>query len=107
MVMASPTRSAAPVRLTRRGRIVVVLMLMLILVTAGFTLGRGSSQAVGNHRPVQHTVTVEAGESLWSVAARIAPHADPRLVVADIQSLNHLSSATVVPGQQLVVPAIG
>jgi hypothetical protein len=105
--MASPTHISSPVRLTRRGRIVVVMLLMLILIVAGFTLGRGSSQAVGNHRPVQHTVTVEAGESLWSVAARIAPHADPRLVIADICSLNHLAGPTVVPGEQLIVPTIG
>jgi hypothetical protein len=98
---------SGPVRLTRRGRIVVVGFVMLLLIVAGFTLGRGSSQAMGHHRSVQHTVTVEAGESLWSVAARIAPHDDPRLVVAAITSLNHLASATVVPGQQLIVPTIG
>ena len=104
--MTSPT-SPAPVRLTRRGRIVLVLFVMLLLVIAGFTLGRGSSQAAGHHRHAQRTVTVEAGETLWTVAARIAPHDDPRLVVADIQSLNHLATPSVVPGQQLLIPTIG
>ena len=104
--MTSPTPSSTPVRLTRRGRIVIVLTLMLILLVAAFTLGRGSSQAAGRHHAVRHTVTVEAGETLWSVAARIAPHADPRLVVADISALNHLTSAVVEPGQQLVVPTV-
>jgi LysM repeat protein len=41
------------------------------------------------------------------VAARIAPQQDPRLVVADIQSLNHLNGAAVEPGEQLVVPVLG
>jgi len=104
MTLSSPT---SPVRLTRRGRLVLVLFVMLLLVIAGFTLGRGSSQAAGHHRTVQHTVTVEAGETLWTVAARIAPHADPRLVIADIQSLNHLATPSVVPGEQLVIPTIG
>jgi predicted Zn-dependent protease len=98
-------RMTSPVRLTRRGRAVVVTMAMLVLVVAGFTLGRGSSQAAGPI--VRHHVTVEAGETLWSVAARIAPHDDPRLVVADIESLNHLAGAEVEPGQLLLVPAIG
>jgi hypothetical protein len=105
--MSSPTEISVPLRLTRRGRIVLVLFVMLLLVIAGFTLGHGSSQAAGRHHHVQHTVTVEAGESLWAVAARIAPHVDPRVVVADIQSLNHLATPSVVPGQQLLIPTIG
>jgi len=105
--IAQSSPSLAPVRLTRRGRIVLVLFVMLLLVVAGFTLGRGSSQAAGHQRHVAHTVTVEAGETLWGVAARIAPHDDPRLVIADIQSLNHLATPSVVPGEQLVIPTIG
>lgn len=107
MTSPSSTRTAAPIRLTRRGRLVIVAFVMLALIVAGFTLGRGSSQAAGRHKTVQHTVTVEAGESLWTVAARIAPHDDPRLVIADIQSLNHLATPEVEPGEQLIVPTIG
>ncbi|MBV9487681.1 MAG: LysM peptidoglycan-binding domain-containing protein [Frankiaceae bacterium] len=94
----------ATVRLTRRGRIVLVLAVMLMLVIAGFVLGQGSGQAAGHPRQAQHTLIMQRGESLWAVAARVAPHQDPRLVVADIESLNHLSSAAVTPGQQLVIP---
>jgi LysM repeat protein len=52
-------------------------------------------------------VVVQPGETMWSVAVRVAPQVDPRLVVADIQSLNHLSSAGVEPGEQLLVPTFG
>jgi LysM domain-containing protein len=105
--MASTPMNTA-LRLTRRGRLVLVLTVMLLLVLAGFTLGRGSSQAASRAHPsTHHSVVVEPGETLWSVAVRIAPHDDPRLVVADIESLNHLSSAAVEPGQQLLVPSIG
>jgi LysM domain len=93
-------------RLTRRGRLALVLSVMLLLVVAGFTLGRSSSLAAGRATPPQHVV-VAPGETLWSVAVRIAPHDDPRLVVADIESLNHLSGASVEPGQVLAVPAGG
>jgi LysM repeat protein len=79
---------------------------MLAAVIAGLTLGHGSSRAATGI-PVQHSVVVTPGETLWSVADRIAPHADPRLVVADIVSLNHLSSDSVEAGQQLTVPTVG
>lgn len=85
----------------------MVMTVMALLVLAGFTLGRGSSWAASRVHPgTQHTVVVEPGETLWAVAVRIAPHDDPRLVVADIESLNHLASAGVEPGQQLVVPTV-
>jgi LysM repeat protein len=51
------------------------------------------------------TVTVEAGESLWSVAAAIAPEASTADVVADLIAVNELSSAELLPGQVLVIPA--
>jgi hypothetical protein len=98
------TRSSA-VRLTRRGRVLLVLTVMTLLVLAGFTLGHGSSLAASRAHPQpHHSVVVEPGETLWAVAVRTAPHVDPRLVVADIESLNHLRSATVEPGQQLLIP---
>ncbi|HWA67335.1 MAG TPA: LysM peptidoglycan-binding domain-containing protein [Mycobacteriales bacterium] len=104
--MASPARTA-PVRLTRRGRVVITLVMMVGLVLAGFTLGRGSSQAAGHARVAHRTVTVEAGDTLWSVAARVAPHADPRDVVDEITAMNRLASAVVQPGERLLVPVAG
>ena len=94
-----------PVHLTRRGRVVVVLAFLAALLTAGFTLGHASSEASGRMHPVQpRTVTVQAGDTLWTVAERVAPHVDPRLVVAQIQSANHLRSPQLLAGMQLVVP---
>jgi hypothetical protein len=104
---SSPTAQSSPVRLTRRGRIVLTLLMMAGLVLAGFTLGRGSSQAADRAHHARHTVTVQAGDTLWSVAERVAPHHDTRAVIAQIESLNDLPSAVVVPGEQLVVPTAG
>jgi LysM repeat protein len=102
--MSSPAQSS-PVRLTRRGRIVLTALMMIGLVITGFALGHGSSQAAGPVHVVRHTVTVRAGDTLWSLAARVAPHDDPRDVVAEISSLNRLTSPLVEPGEQLVVPS--
>ena len=100
-------RTRSPLRLTRRGRIVLVLTVMLLVLIAGFTLGNGSSLAAGRSAPVQHSVIVRPGETLWALAARVAPQQDPRLVVADIESRNGLTGAAVQPGQQLIVPNVG
>jgi len=106
--MMASTGVSSTVRLTRRGRLVLVMAVMTLLVFAGFTLGRSVSFAAGGSRPAaHHSVVVEPGETLWSVAVRIAPHQDPRRVVADIESLNHLADANVEPGQQLLVPTVG
>jgi hypothetical protein len=93
--------NSTALHLTRRGRAAVVMLVLSVLVLGGFLLGHVSSQA--SARP--HHVTVEAGETLWTVASRVAPQADPRLEVARIQSLNHLGSPAVQVGQQLLVPA--
>ena len=96
---------ASPVRLTRRGRAVVVLAALAALLVGGVTLGHAPSQASGRvHHVAPRTITVAPGETLWTVAERIAPHVDPRLVVAQIQSLNHLRSPQLLAGMQLVVP---
>lgn len=98
------------VRLTRRGRVVVVLALMTLLLAA-FTLGRtGDSQAATGStagsaaRTPYASTTVHAGETLWSVAQRVAPGHDPRAVVQQLRELNQLDSAAVQVGQQLLLP---
>lgn len=100
--IATPGR--AGLRLTRRGRLVVVLVLLLGLLVVGFTLGHVSgSQAAGSTAAA--TVVVQPGETLWSIAARVAPDRDPRGVVARLRSLNHLTEASVQVGERLVVPS--
>jgi predicted Zn-dependent protease len=93
-------------RLTRRGRVLVLAVLVAVLFAA-FSLGRSASQAAPPSAlpaPATHVVTVQAGESLWTMAQRIAPDNDPREVVANIRDLNDLSSAHLVAGQQLLLP---
>jgi hypothetical protein len=92
----------SPVKLTRRGRLVVILTLLVVAVV-GFSMGRVSSQAAGPARPLP-TVTVAPGETLWQIARRAAPHADPRAMVLQLEALNHLHSASVLAGQRLLLP---
>jgi LysM repeat protein len=46
---------------------------------------------------------VRPGDTLWSVAARTYG-GDPREGVWKLQKRNHLASATIVPGEKLLVP---
>ena len=97
--------TSAPVRLTRRGRTLLVLLLAGLLLAA-FSLGQQDTQAasvVGAQAELQ-SVTVQPGESLWSVARRIAPDNDPREVIAQIRRLNDLESSSLQAGQHLLLP---
>ncbi len=103
----SATTSTPALRLTRRGRAVLVLVLAALLL-AVFSLGPQATQAAGvisesARQPLDQT-TVQPGESLWSVAQRIAPDNDPREVVAQLRRLNDLSGSQLQVGQHLLLP---
>jgi nucleoid-associated protein YgaU len=102
--LREPARTPAPLRLTRRGLVVlsagVVLLGLTMLAIAYLSFPSGSSAA----RPAQSgVVTVQSGDTLWSIARRVAPGRDPRAVVDDLRSRNHLTDVSLTPGQTLNV----
>jgi hypothetical protein len=99
----------APLRLTRRGRIVVAILVALLV--AGLSLAvAGAAQATGHQASQRATssnlvqVVVRPGQSLWSVAENADPNSDPRLVIQQIAQLNVLTSDILQAGQRLWVP---
>jgi len=50
-------------------------------------------------------VVVRPGDTLWSIARRVAPGQDPRGVVDAIADANGVEAGSLVPGQTLVLPA--
>ncbi|HEX4400481.1 MAG TPA: LysM peptidoglycan-binding domain-containing protein [Galbitalea sp.] len=102
---SAPTRRTR-LRMTARGRTVLLTLVAAPLVVAALVLGinAGEATATNSSTPLAR-VTVVGGETLWSLAKQIAPSADPRDVVADIMSVNRLSSADIQPGEQLAIPA--
>jgi LysM repeat protein len=75
--------------------------LLILVCVAALAVGlaaRGSSGA-----GPKHTYVVRPGDTLWSVAERTYG-GDPREGVWQLQQRNHLASATIVPGEKLVVP---
>lgn len=100
--------AAAPrvrLRLTRRGRFVIAALVALPLVVALLSLALNGGGAVAGSTEAPVTITVEAGQSLWSLAEQLAPDAPTADVVADVVAVNQLDGASVVPGQVLIVPA--
>ena len=96
-----------PVRLTRRGRIVVAGVSALLigamsvaLATAAQATHTGSA-SLGRYVT---KVTILPGQSLWSVAEAYDPNADTRLVIQEIQQLNSMTADQVQPGEVLWVP---
>jgi nucleoid-associated protein YgaU len=104
-------RPAARLRLTRRGRVVVRLAVVLlgVLVTAVVVLGGSRVARAGETAtpvPVAYHV-VQPGESLWQIAGRVAPGVDRRDTVARIVELNALEAGSLEAGSRIAVPVAG
>ncbi len=94
----------APLRLTRRGRVVLVLLPAVVALSTAF-VGVSAPFAQADPTAPSRAVEVRAGDTLWSIAERIAPARDPRDVVAELERANHLPGAVVLAGSRLQVPA--
>lgn len=96
-------QAAAPaLRMTRRGRLVVLALALLVVLLPGAWRAVATAQVEG---PTTVSVTVQPGDTLWGIAAEIDPGADPRALIAEIREMNALTQSGLVPGQVLVVPA--
>jgi nucleoid-associated protein YgaU len=95
-----PETIAPPLRLTRRGAAalaVVTALASALLVWVAWLSAPGAT-----HTPAAPaTVTVQSGDTLWSIASRVAPNRDPRDEVARLQQVNHLSGVDLAAGQVL------
>lgn len=110
-VPAEPVR-LAPLRLTRRGRVVVAGLIVAAAAAIALVAGLaapGGAQASNHSRPGgghqgMHQVVVQPGQTLWSIASAAEPSADPRRVVDEIMAANAMTGAGLQSGQLLWVP---
>lgn len=100
-------------RASHRSRpITPAVTVLLALLAGGITLWLGlvaQIGASGAEQPVQmptrlSVVEVQTGETLQSIAARVAPDVPADSVVERIRELNKLDAAAVRAGQTLIAP---
>jgi nucleoid-associated protein YgaU len=74
---------------------------LVLVVAAALAVGLAarSSHGAGPER----AIVVRPGDTLWTIAERTYP-GDVREGVWRLEQRNHLQSATIVPGQHLVLP---
>ena len=98
-------RPRGEVRLTRRGRVVVFIAALLLVLAAGVLFGSGSvaTDEAGTPAPTE-IVMVGEGDTLWGLAAEIADDGNVREVMTEIERLNALESGMLTLGQKLRVP---
>lgn len=100
------TRPRSTVRLTRRGRVVVVLFALMAVLAVGIVVAAGSvaTDKGGTPEPTA-VVQVGPGDTLWEIASVAAGDGDVRDMMDRIEKLNALDSGMLVSGQRLLVPA--
>lgn len=94
-------------QLTRRGRLLLTTVSVLVFGAAIAVLGLRVAGVLDPQPTFEHTIQVQvgAGQSLWSIAQETNPAEDPALVVEKIADLNNLRTVSdVVPGQTLQIP---
>ena len=86
--------------------LVVVVALTLLATAAVARFAGGAPSAAGGPSngvvTAAPTVVVQPGDTLWSIAADIAPTADVRITVDQLIALN--GASPIVPGQELTLP---
>jgi hypothetical protein len=95
-----------PVRLTRRGRLAMLISTVLMLGVLGVVLGSTTvaTDAPGNPVPAA-MVTVKPGQTLWDLAAKANPTGDIQVTVDDIMRLNSMTAGgRLQAGDTIAVP---
>ena len=89
------------IRSSRVARLIATAIVTLAVVGGLSWLGQPADPGIPERTTV---VRVGAGETVWDVAARVAPRSDPRTVVERIRQLNGMADNAIQPDQQLKVP---
>jgi hypothetical protein len=90
------------VRLTRRGRLVIVGL--GLAAALGFGAVAATSVMADSGPAPTRVVHVQPGQTLWDIASAASDGGDVRSTMAQLERLNHLDSGSLQVGQTLRVP---
>ncbi|MCU1351037.1 MAG: hypothetical protein JWM05_246 [Acidimicrobiales bacterium] len=95
-----------PARVVYRRRRLMVLLLVVLVVVGAVAVGRGAFASLAPDAPAGSTpaaggasVTVQPGDTLWSIAQRVQPSGDVRSLV-DRLAAQH-GAGPLHPGERL------
>jgi LysM repeat protein len=96
------------ITLNRRGKLartLVVLSLAIVAASvAGGQAGADTSKSTVAAADSFITVTVAPGDTVWSLASRVAPQGQAGALVSAIIEINSLGSGDVIAGQKIRIP---
>ncbi|WP_203979296.1 LysM peptidoglycan-binding domain-containing protein [Planotetraspora silvatica] len=102
-------RPDPPLRLTRRGKVVLVTVVTILALgvlwlgtLAAVTASTGTASPAHDGLPY---VDVQRGDTLWKIASAVGDGGDPAPMVRQIMNLNGLSDSLIRPGTRLYVPS--
>ncbi len=81
--------------------VATALVAVLLSPLAAGAVRRGEAPAPA----AQQVVVVRSGDTLWSIAQRVRPGEDPRIVASLLASANDVEAGSLTVGSSLVVPA--
>jgi hypothetical protein len=93
---------ATPLRLTRAGRLALTLTAVAAAVTLAIALFTGGASATA----IDHSTTVQPGQTLSEIAVQQLPQLSMAEAVAQLQVTNDLTGSNVHAGQTLLIPAV-
>jgi len=94
---------AAPLRITRAGRLALTLTVLVAAVALAVALFSGGASAT----VIDHSTTVRPGQTLSEIATQQLPQLSMGEAVAQIQVVNNLTGSEVHAGQTLLIPRVG
>jgi hypothetical protein len=100
LVLVPQPASEPAYRLTRRGRLVVALLVAVAVSLLALVLAGQLASAAGPPR----SITVEVGQTLSEISARELPQLPVTDGIVELQLANNLSTSHVHAGQTLVIP---
>jgi LysM domain len=87
----------------RRRRLTLTISLALVAAAWAGPAVRALGSPETPARVSWDSYVVRQGDTLWTIARKLAPGSDPRPVVDQLSAMNGVDAARLVPGQTLVV----
>jgi LysM domain len=90
----------------RRRRLTVTVSVALVAAGWAGPAVRALGSSEESTRIARSTYVVREGDTLWTIARRLAPGSDPRPMVDLLSTANGIDASELVPGQTLVVSTL-